>query len=66
MSMEYIRQHYGVPARRGARVRYRPERGKPCEGRITGTSGPHLMIRLDGRNRSEPFHPVWNLDYLDA
>ena len=30
-----------------ARVRYRPERGKPCEGRITGTSGPHLMIRLE-------------------
>jgi hypothetical protein len=39
---EYIRDHYRVPARRGGRVKFR---GEP--GRVVGTSGPHLRVRLD-------------------
>lgn len=48
----YIRRYYGVPAKRGMRVTYQ---GKP--GVITGTSGPHLRVRLDGEKNSLPYHP---------
>jgi hypothetical protein len=66
MSMEYIRKHYGVPAKRGARVRFTPNgRDKPaCEGVITGSSGAHLCIRLDGEKRPGKYHPTWEIGYL--
>lgn len=59
--MERIRDQYGVPARRGARIRFR---GQPAV--ITGTSrsgGMYLMIRTsDGRRHM--VHPTWEMDYL--
>jgi hypothetical protein len=69
MSMEWIRAHYGVPAKRGARVRYTPCEGstdKSAEGVITAVCGPHLRVRLDGERRSRIFHPTWQLQYLDG
>lgn len=63
--MDYIRQRYGVPAKRGGRVRYTGGR-RPRFGTITSASGGHLMIRLDGSKFSEPYHPTWELEYLDA
>lgn len=63
MSMAYIRNTYGVAAKRGGRVRYTG--GKvPKEGTITGTSGPHVMIRLDGEKHANRYHPTWELTYL--
>lgn len=61
MSMEYIRTHYAVPAKRGGRVEYE---GKP--GVITGTRDAHLRIRLDGEKHSLPYHPTWHIKYLDV
>ena len=70
MSMDWVRSHYGVPAKRGGRVEYTPCEGstdKPGKfGTITGTRGPHLLVRLDDAKRSTPFHPTWQLRYLDA
>ncbi len=70
MTMEWIRSNYGVPARRGGRVKYSPLDGsREATGRfgtITATRGPHLLIRLDGETRSRPYHPTWQLDYLDV
>ncbi len=63
MSMQYIRNYYGVPAKRGGRVRYTGE-DKPVEGTITSANGPHLRIRLDGTTYSLIFHPTWELEYL--
>ena len=70
MSIQWIRDHYGVPAKRGGRVEYLPWEGSTdapgrC-GTITGASGPHLLIRLDGERHSRPYHPTWQLKYLDA
>lgn len=65
MSMDYIRDTYGVPAKLGGRVRYTgaaPHR----EGAITGTRNAHLLIRLDGDKQARPYHPTWELTYLDA
>lgn len=65
MSLDWIRKYYGVPAKRGGRVEYTGS-GDTELGTITGTSGPHLSIRLDGRKNALPFHPTWKLRYLEA
>lgn len=59
MSLEYIRNHYGVKAMKGGRVN---AYGKP--GVITGASGPHLLIKLDGEKHSNPYHPTDGIEYL--
>lgn len=58
MSLEYIRNYYGVPAKKGGRVQY-----KDRVGVITGNSGPHVSVRLDGQKHSAPYHPT-DLIYL--
>jgi hypothetical protein len=60
MSMIYIRKAYGVPAKRGGRVRYRGR-----EGTITSACGPHLRVRFDGDKRTSILHPTWSVDYLE-
>lgn len=56
--MEFIRKHYGVPAKAGARVE--TDLGK---GQITrGSLGGRLRIRLDGETKSRIFHPL-SVDY---
>ena len=70
MTMKYIRDTYGVPAYRGARVRYC--RGKlgmdPRIGTIMSADGAYLRIRFDGdlRTYPAPFHPAWGLTYLSS
>jgi len=53
MSLEYIRKYYGVPAKRGAQVRY-----KGTHGIITGSRGAYIRVRLEGEKRSLPYHPT--------
>lgn len=64
MSLDWIRSTYGVPAKHGGRVEYTggPE---PRRGTITGAGGSHLNIRLDGDATARPYHPTWELRYLD-
>lgn len=59
-NMEYIRTTYGVPAYVGRKV---VAYGKP--GVITGTSGPHLKVRLDGEKQAFPYHPTHGIEYLE-
>lgn len=61
MSLKYIRDHYGVPAKRGGRVRYN---GK-IEGTITGSDGARLRVRMDGDRFSLKYYPTWDMEYLD-
>lgn len=61
MSMEYIRNTYGVPAKRGMRV---TAYGKP--GVITGAEGAYIMVRLDGKTFSLPHHPTDEIVYDPA
>lgn len=63
MSMKYIRDHYRVPAKRGARIVYSGD-GMACGGTIVGTSGPHLRVRLDILNNAiVTLHPTWEVEY---
>lgn len=56
--MDYIRRFYGVPAKRGRRVRF-----KGVPGTITGSCNARLRIRLDGDKRSGVYHPTWEIEY---
>lgn len=63
MSMKYIRDTYGVPAKRGrfVRVYYQRSDGEwllAAHGRITSASH-HIHIK------GVPFHPTWNVVYYD-
>jgi hypothetical protein len=67
MSISYIRKTYGVPARIGSRIKYKPPyRKEEIEGTIKGSRGAYLLIQLDGCEGSLPFHPTWNLTYLEG
>lgn len=57
---DYIRNYYGVPAKRGARVEYQGKLGT-----VTGTSGPHVTVKLDGSKLSFPYHPT-DLRWLEV
>jgi hypothetical protein len=64
-SFQWVRDNYGVPAKRGARVEYTGG-AKPQLGTIKSVSGSHIKIQLDGAKHALPFHPTWELRYLDA
>jgi hypothetical protein len=66
--MQRICDMYGVPAKRGGRVRYSGPFGDTREGTITGSTSTqmYLRIRLDGERLSLPFHPTWGLEYLSG
>lgn len=66
MTMQYIRNAYSVPAKRGGRVEYSGDKTRLRLGTITGTSAAKLRIRLDGDNFAGCYHPTWKLRYLDA
>lgn len=58
MTMQYVRDYYGVPAKRGGRVRF--------EGRSEGTilSATHrLHVRFDDGTVGW-LHPTWEVEYL--
>ena len=59
---DYVRKTYGVPAKRGMRVRYYGE-GRNEFGTITSSSGGYVNVRLDGWKHPMPFHPTWMLEY---
>lgn len=60
MSLEYIRNYYGVRAKKGGRVK---AYGTP--GTITGARNAHLLIKLDGEQCSAPYHPTDGIEYLE-
>ena len=52
MSLEYIRNYYRVPAKKGKIVSYKNKLGV-----ITGANGPHVKMRLEGERYSLSYHP---------
>lgn len=61
MGIDYIRDYYKVPAKRGGRVR--DEKGR--EGTITGARGPYVSVRLDDQHHVVYYHPN-SLTYLES
>jgi len=66
MSMKYIRDHYGVPAKRGMRICFSGgQDGQGRHGTIVGAMRQYLRVRFDlyptvVRN----LHPTWEVEYL--
>lgn len=57
MSFEYVRKTYGVPAKRGARVRILAWDGW-CEGTLT-SADHHVVVRPDAwPNARLRYHPT--------
>ena len=70
MSLEYIRRTYGVPARRGVRVRYTDGAGVIWNGTITSAKCPHLRVLVDDRVPGYRgrliLHPTDSLEYIQV
>ena len=65
MSLEYIRKTYGVPAKRGVRVKFTPDtRDNPVFGKIVGHHAALLRVRVEGAKRVWLCHPLWQIEYL--
>lgn len=60
MTAEYIRRTYGVPAKRGVRVRVDGHAG------VVTSCGHYIRVRFDGERRPRPCHPTWQVEYLDS
>jgi hypothetical protein len=65
-SLEYVRNYYQVPAFPGQRVLYTGDKKKgPQPGVIVGGVSAHIKIRIDGEKDAYPYHPTWELEYVD-
>ena len=66
MSLEYIREHYHVPAHRGKRVAILDVRGHKTDvtgllqGHITSAPGTYIRGLLDGETKSKIYHPPFS------
>lgn len=59
--MAYIRDYYKVPAKRGARIRFRDA----YDGVIVGSRGQYLRVRFDWEPLTiQTLHPTWCVTYL--
>lgn len=64
MSMDYVRKTYGVPAKRGGRIRFTGD-CEPIEGTILSATH-RLRVRFDGSKARVWLHPTWCVEYLDS
>lgn len=63
MSLQYIRDYYKVPAKRGCKVKYNGD-GRGRVGRITSAEGNRIRVSFDGTRMRYILHPTWKIDYL--
>lgn len=61
--MKYIRDTYGVPAKRGAHIEFRGD-GRLKAGTVVNAIGPYLRVRIEGDIVT--LHPTWEITWLDA
>ena len=65
MSMEYIRNHYGVPAKRGARIKFTGTiMNTPLVGTIVYSRNQYLLVKMDNDHKIWTLHPTWEIEYL--
>jgi hypothetical protein len=71
MSMQHIRDAYGVPAKRGGRLIYTDCAGVKFYCTIkSATQSGHLRVlvddRVDGYRGRIKLHPTWNVEYIPS
>lgn len=64
MSAKYVRDTYGVPAKRGGRIRFTwgGWHGSPL-GTIVSFPGQYIRVRMDDGGVYQ-LHPTWEVEYL--
>lgn len=64
-SIAYLRSAYGIPAKKGMRVKLKKAYFNiPSDGGvITGAKHAYLRIRIDGEKHSRFFHPTYGVIY---
>lgn len=64
-SIAYLRTAYGIPAKKGMRVKLKKAYFNiPSDGGvITGAKHAYLRIRVDGEKHSRFFHPTYGVIY---
>ena len=68
MSLEYIRENYGVPAEIGGKVVYHGGKDESVMMEITGARNQYLRCKiLDGTNAGHEtlLHPTWDIEYKE-
>lgn len=65
MSARYVREHYGVPAKRGTRVTFTDHDGSRG-GVIVSFPDQYIGVRFDGERRTSRLHPTWGITYQAA
>lgn len=66
---QYIRDYYGVPAKKEQRIAYSPGLGmREREGRIVGASGQYIRLHFDGELKpaSGVYHPTSGIRYIES
>ena len=58
-TLEWHRVQYKVPAKKGLHVLVDGKRGV-----ITGASGPHVKVHVEGDKHARPYHPK-SITYYD-
>jgi hypothetical protein len=63
--MNYVRRTYGVPIKRGRRIRFWGERSSSVE--LVVRSAPHAILASETpTSRRLVLHPTWRVEYLDG
>jgi hypothetical protein len=64
-NIAYLRNAYGIPAKKGMRVKLKKAYFNiPSDGGvITGAKHAYLRIRVDGEKHSRFFHPTYGVIY---
>jgi hypothetical protein len=67
MSMKYIRDTYGCPAKRGMKILFwKCEHSAPRRGIIKASRGQYLRVCFIGNIGMFTMHPTWNIKYIDG
>jgi len=62
--MEYIRKTYGVPAKRGGKIKLVTCSGSVWLGQIRSVSNGKLRVKFAGMDYISSVDPEWDIEYL--
>jgi len=66
MSLKYISESYGVPAKKGQRIIY-TGLNYPRPGEIVGSHNASIKVVFDDEpERTYIHHPTWNVEYVES
>jgi hypothetical protein len=62
--MKYIRDTYGVPAKRGGKIIFTNTIGQKLNGTIKSASNFHIKASIEGYKYDILLHPTCRIEYL--